>query len=574
MLPERRPMSSDNDGKTTNPDNPLDPPRVEGCRVSPDETQMAQTTIHEPSFLHPSSIVFEVLTHIRKYVIPAIIGIYGAVQGSTFGLGLAGLILGGSLMITLVRYFTLRYSIQGNDFVVTEGLLFRRIRSVPIRRIQNVDLVQNVLHRVFGVAEVRIETASGKEPEAILRVLTRQQVEQLRNAIFGGLPQPAQIPTEPNETGACAVAESLPQSLTAAAPAISPTVISQNEGNEQSNILLTIPLKQLLAAGAASNRGLVLLGVVVGLIFQGDYASNYRPRVRVDSDTLRAWLPDGNDSYQIALALVVGVVLLLVLLRLVGMAWYVLRFHDYQLTRHGDDLRISCGLLTRVSATVPRQRIQFISVHRPWLMRWMGLASIRLETAGGAGNQSEDAASTVSRRWFVPVIDVGQVPRLLAELRPGLQWQESEVDWQTVSPLTGRRLFRLAVLLSLLVSAIGLGVLRPWGAAAGVVALPLLVLWARKKSRSKHFSRLPWGVAYRSGVFTRKLSFAFYDRVQTLEYSQTPFDRRWKMASLLVDTAAAGPANHRIDIHYLDEQVARQQFDELQFAAATHRPDF
>ena len=70
-------------------------------------------------------------------------------------------------------------------------------------------------------------------------------------------------------------------------------------------------------------------------------------------------------------------------------------------------------------------------------------------------------------------------------------------------------------------------------------------------------------VLYRSGLMTRKVSCAFTDKIQTLRLSQTPFDRRWKMATLAVDTAAAGPAEHRIEVRYMDADEAQREFAEL-----------
>ena len=49
--------------------------------------------------------------------------------------------------------------------------MFRRVRHIPYSRIQNIDAVQNVLHRVLGVAEVNIETGGGDAAEAKMSVL-------------------------------------------------------------------------------------------------------------------------------------------------------------------------------------------------------------------------------------------------------------------------------------------------------------------------------------------------------------------------------------------------------------------
>jgi putative membrane protein len=290
--------------------------------------------------------------------------------------------------------------------------------------------------------------------------------------------------------------------------------------------------------------------------------------VELIGDQLRAQ----DNPWQIALVTIIGFLVLMFALRLLGIAWYVMRFYDYRLMRHGNDLRISCGLFTKVSATVPRQRIQFISVHRPWLLRCFGLASIRIETAGGAGSENENAAATVSRRWFLPVVAEMEVNRILKALRPELEWNSAAVNWQGVSPLTTRRLARLALVFCLLLSLIGLAFYRSLGWLAGPIVFPFLLALAVRKSRSKKYARTEWGIAYQSGIFNRKLSFSFYDRIQGIQLSQSPFDRRWRMATLAVDTAAAGPAEHAIAVRYLDQEFAIRQFDELQAAAAHHRP--
>ncbi len=543
----------------------------------------AMAGLREPNFLHPTSIGFDIISHIRSLLVPAIVAVYSAARGGVWGLGFATLIFGGALVRTLVRYFTLRYCIKGSDFVVTEGLLFRRIRSVPIRRIQNVDLVQNVLHRLLGVAEVRIETASGTEPEATLRVLTHAQIEELRHAIFGGEAEP-EVGTNPSSnfvgTNALATA-ALATSSVVSSQELSGVAAESPAAASSRRLIHHIPVRRLIAAGLASNRGAVLFGILFGLYFQSGFDSEDTAKRLTNkgwwSDLIRPlqpYLPSTDTLAGVVGLVALGLLVVFFCLRIVGIAWYILRFYDHQLTRHGNDLRISCGLFTKVSATIPRQRIQFISVHRTLFMRWMKLAAIRIETAGGSGGENENAASTVSRRWFLPVVAESDIARLLGELRPGNAWDESQFVWHAVSPLTARRLMRVSFLVSALLSAVGIWLWFPWGAAGGLVTLPLLSYLAIKKSRAMRYARTDWGVAYRSGLLTRKLSFAFYDRMQTISFNQTPFDRRWNMAAISVDTAAAGPADHLIDVPYLDAAFAAEQFRELQSLAARHRPSW
>ncbi len=136
-----------------------------------------------PHWLHPLSPAFDVLSMIRSSIIPFVFGGYAAFQGRLFGFLLIFFIFVSQLIYALVKYLALRYQLRDQDLIVDEGIIFKKHRTIPVHRIQNIDLKQNILHRLLSVAEVRIETASGSEPEAILRVLSLDQVNALRRNI-------------------------------------------------------------------------------------------------------------------------------------------------------------------------------------------------------------------------------------------------------------------------------------------------------------------------------------------------------------------------------------------------------
>ena len=64
--------------------------------------------------------------------------------------------------------------------------IFRSERHIPYGRIQNIDALQNVFHRLLRVAEVRVETASGGEPEATMTVLPEGALAEMRHFVFAG----------------------------------------------------------------------------------------------------------------------------------------------------------------------------------------------------------------------------------------------------------------------------------------------------------------------------------------------------------------------------------------------------
>ena len=546
------------------PDDIVDAEIVDAVDAETDEDSAAPNNAYasqntpsipetEDRYLHPLSVIFSLVDLIKQNIIPAFLGIFGAAKGDLIYVGLALLFFVPTFIFALIRYFTIRYRISDGELVVQEGLIFRRVRTVPVERIQNIDMVQGILHRMLNLAEVRVETASGTKPEAVLKVLSLDEMERLREGVQlqKRTSQAASVDAAPHATLAH------PDSN---AGDLSPV------GSAASELLLKIPISWLAKAGFASNRGFVLVGLMLGFYFQ--FAQGNPGDIDAGDLGLSNFIPDDGSPLVkagvIAVALAVG----LVLLRLLGIGWYILRFFGYELRQAGDDFKISCGLLTKVSATVPRKRIQFISVHRGLIMRWMKLAAVRIETAGGAADNSENATTTVSRRWFIPVLPESSVAEMIAELRPGIDLNMDGYQWIPLAKRAQSRFIRIACVVSCVFVAVTFLTFGWQWAIAALIAFPVLIFYGIRKSQSVKYARTDFGVVYRSGVLAKKTSFSFFEKIQAASWGQTPFDRRWQMATLSVDTAAAGPAEHVIDIKFLDQEIAKEEYEQIVAMAA------
>ena len=514
--------------------------------------------------LHPLSLVFEIAAIVRSNIVPTIAAIFSTSQGGWIGFGVGSIIISIYLAIAIIRYFTFRYTISNNELIVDQGLIHRLHRVVPLSRIQNIDLSQNFFHRLVGVGEVRVETASGKEPEAIMRVLALSEFSRLKAELLASNDRHPEWPRQISSTNPLTVQTKV----------------------EDNGLILALPFRLILLAGFLSNRGEVIAGLALGFLWELRFGHRWFStdpvrgiEIGEQSDTVKSIASDGTtiksifesfrENYGAVGSLVLLLLVVLVLfaiLRTFSAAWYLLRFYGYRLEAQGDSLQVRCGLLTKVTATIPRGRVQLISVQRSWLQRKFGLASIRIETAGGGEGKSEDAATSVGRKWFVPVLPMASVGNVLSAIDHRVQFDEKAVPWRALSKDTLARMLRPVFLITLLAIVIGLFLRLTWGWIPGVLVGIVGCLYVRKKSKSKRYYRSEWGMIFRSGTWTQKCSMTFFDKIQSVSCTQTPFDRRWKMANLSIDTAAAGPADHRIQIGYLDSEFAANEFREIQLA--------
>ncbi len=517
--------------------------------------------------LHPLSLVFELAAIVRSNILPSIAAIFGTSQGGWIGFGVGSIIIAICLAVAIIRYLTFRYTISNNELIVDQGLVHRLHRVVPLNRIQNIDLSQNFFHRLVGVGEVRVETASGKEPEAIMRVLALSEFALLKAELL------ASNDRYQEASGQTTAIDPMARSLTQAKV-------------EDCQLILALPLRLVLLAGFLSNRGEVIAGITLGFLWELRFGHRWFTTDSVrgieigeKSDTAKSIASDGSnikemidsvlENYSVAGSLVLLLFCLLVLfaiLRAFSAAWYLFRFYGYRLEAHGESLQVRCGLLTKVTATIPRGRVQLISVQRSWLQRKFGLASIRIETAGGGVGKSDNAAASVGRKWFVPVIPMDSIGIVLAAIDHRAQYDERAIPWQALSKDTLARMLRPVFLWMILAILTGLYWRPSWGWIPGVLFGVAGTFYIRKKSKSKRYSRTEWGLIFRSGTWAQKCSMTFFDKIQNVSYSQSPFDRRWKMANLSIDTAASGPADHRIQISYLDSEFAGHEFQEIRVA--------
>ena len=77
-----------------------------------------------------------------------------------------------------------RYAIDDDTVYLQSGVLFRRQRSARLDRVQGIDLVQPLLARLTGLAELKFEVAGGADSSVSLAFLREPVAEQLRSTLL------------------------------------------------------------------------------------------------------------------------------------------------------------------------------------------------------------------------------------------------------------------------------------------------------------------------------------------------------------------------------------------------------
>lgn len=526
-------------------------PTTEAEPHAPEDGAAAAGAGSDERRLHPFSWLFVLITRLRPFVLPALVLLFVG-RGSSWELwGALGAVL--FAIYALIYAFGFRYRIAGEELIVREGVIFRTVRHVPFQRVQSVVQRRNALHRIFGVTELRLESAGGTRPEAVMNVITAAEADRLEHLLRSG------------ERRASARSN-----LESDADAAAGDGESATADERAPEVLQRLTAGETLRLGLISNRGWIIVGMLVGLYWQfgpedGEIFEFVKDTI---GDLFSIW---GNDQWS-ALAglglLVPAIIAFGLVLKPLSMVMTWLLFHDFTLTRDHGRLASVAGLLTRRSASARAERIQRLTVREPLsarlLRRRMLACDVAVQRSEGGDN---DEMSRL--HWLAPIATPAATGELIRELSPNLALTER--DWRPLHPAAWRRVFKRFVLLALIV---GVPLWLPLRELTVVPVIAILVYgWfhARGWARFAAWSFDGRTFAFRAGFLMRQWTIARLADGHAVVLGETPFDRRREMASVRLTTQGASRVGFGLRVPYLPVGDARTLAQELQARVADAR---
>lgn len=453
-----------------------------------------------PQRLHPISPVVDLLVWVPRLWVPALILVSRPYGPVLLAVGIALL-----FALRVGAWWRTTWTFDGRELVVSSGWLNRTVRSVPIVRLQQVEVVRKLRHQIFGVAALRVHLASAGVGDADvgLEVLSLSDAQALRatmedarrGAVVGG-DVAAVVPPPPAH-----------------------------------EVLRLTP--GLLALGGLTGATLLFVpAAVLALVGQLD-------DLGVDDDIERT-ADRLSLGWLAVLAAVVSVV------AAVGIS--VVRHHGLSVSRRTTDLVFERGLFERRSSVMPLARVQVVRVQRNAVRRWLGLASVDIATGGqvrseGAG--SLDDAVPVAR-WD----DACRVADVALDERPVVS-----ADRRSVRAARWRLVIDRAVLAVVVTVWIPPTFGREWFAVP-VAVVAITVVTAIAAGRARRHGIGSHVVVVEGGAIVWSRQIVPLDRVQSWQCTQGPVQRRLGLTDVAIHVAGQPP------VHVID--ASAEQVDDLQ----------
>ena len=460
-----------------------------------------------------------------------------------------------ALPAIVLQYMRFSYRVTPKEIIIQSGVLTRKNRSIPIERVQNIQIEQSLLPRITGTAKVKIETAGSSSTEGVLEYVSLSEAHDLRRTIRSFKAQ-----AEP----------STPDSATADEP----DEMTSSDGEDLGTPLFAMSLQRVLLSGAF-RFSLLYIAVIFSFI----------ELLNPDPNDIARWMTRGQLEGLLETATtspwLVGIATVLVagfFAWCTGIAVNLNKYYNFRLWRDDEKLRFKRGLLTLSEGTIPLKKVQTLILRTNPIMRFFGWYALEVQTVGlNVEEQGHRVVVPFARK--AEILPIAQ--RISAFSLPD--------TFSSVSPLTIRRHFVRYTVVLVTLTAIA-SYLATW--VDGVIAwqdvwwaltlTPLILGYAILHYWHHDYAVSDDGFYVRRGVVRQYLWIIPTEKFHVFYRKASLFQRRLGLESLFVDTAGAAAFAYPevIDVpkeaaRATDQQLY-EQFQSLyaeRLQAATERSD-
>lgn len=316
---------------------------------------------------HPYFMLSKICSRIKEFIVSIII-LIGAVMSKGENKKIiifSAIILIAVIIIaaTIINWTKDVYSYDEKGIHIKEGLIKRKFRYIPCDKIHTMDMDAKFIQRLFGVATLRIDTASGGKEAEVCLVLKENEVYNIKKVIYNEGEKKV-TNKEDNTQGE-----------------------KNREETSNKNIYYKATIVDLIIMAATSKYimgGIFFILVIYNklndIIPQNlkNKFSNFESKSAENIMTIK--------SIQIIIAIVMVVIIITFIISIITT---VIKYYDFTVTRDKNKINITYGLFDKKSVVIPLYRIQSISIVEGILKKPFNFVSINVESIGYGKEKGE-----------------------------------------------------------------------------------------------------------------------------------------------------------------------------------------
>jgi putative membrane protein len=402
-----------------------------------------------------------------------------------------------SVIGSVVSYFRFYFHIQDDELIIEKGILERKKISIPLNRIQAVDLEQKLLHQFFNVVAINIDTAGSKKSEVTIDALYKPDAERFKKYLL-----------------------SHRQSTT-------DHEVTTDIAHEKEELIFRLEPRDLVKIGVSQNHiqtAGIILAFGVGLL------ENFEAVLGFDYyDQIGEYIKSGFQSFLFTLAILIPVLLIFSFIFTLGRT--VINYYNFSFVSTQKGFRSKSGLLTVKEKSANSGKIQLVRSSTDPIKRIFKLSRIKVFQA------SSDVMGK-KQAMILPGVTDEQKANVYYRLFP-----ERILDFPIsirISKLIIRRIFAYGGLLPFLILLGFYFVTKISWVLGGALFIPVSIWGGYRYFRNAKIRFNSQALSVTRGVFTIKTDTLELYKIQAISLTRNIFQRRHNLASLRIYTASGG----------------------------------
>ncbi len=413
-----------------------------------------------------------------------------------------------SMIYSIINFFKSYFYIQGKELIVHSGFISKKQLSIPFERIQNINFEQNIIHQIFGVKKVKIDTAGSTDKEFEFAAIENSRAEALRDILIN----------ESKRSVIYSTKDSRPNEI------------------RKEKVILQLSYLDLIKAGLFENH----LKSASLIFLAAWYLYANAQEVGLDPDDYIDRLPPIAYGLYLLFGLIVIFSVVSILISLVKTT---LNHYNLKFLRILDGFKLEQGLFNTVTVSALDHKIQTMTWSDTLIQKLVGIFEIKLKQAVASSGKKTKASI------IIPGASKQHVDQVLAYIFPKGKIESIKMKKVHIS-YRNRKLFFYCVLPAIaIVLSIFAGEWRAMVIALlFLLFLPIYVIFNFQKLGYGYNSEL---IRLKGGAFGEKNIVTFIHKLQSIKSTQSPFQRKRGLVSLHLENASGSLA-----IPYIDEKEA------------------
>ena len=434
--------------------------------------------------------------------------------GNYFMYFISGIALIG-MIYSILAFFRYYFHIEEDKLIVEKGIFGRSKTIIPFERIQTINFEQNLAHQLFSVLRLKVDTAGSSKKEFEFDAIAKDQAHALREIILEKKSKLKPL-----------------------------AVVGANEVEEEKTYksILKLSVLDLIKVGITENHfrsgGLLLFA----LWWVWDNLSE----AGLDPEKYT----EGIDPLASGVIVLVFLAFLFIVLAfLFSLIRTVLKYYGMEFWRSDNGFKISSGLFTKRDTSALDHKIQMISWSDNLLRKIVGYYQLSLKQASSIAINNKSSIN-------IPGCRQDQIDMVTSALYGSKAFDDIEME-SVDKRFMYRRMFFLS-LIGLPVIALGYFNSKPILILFGIFLITYFLITSYFRYKKCKFGHNEKMIMIRGGLFGDKAETMPIIKLQNIEISQSPYQRRKNLANVQIYTAAGS-----VTIPYIGHDRAIQLTDYL-----------